>query len=242
VLDGTRWRTKVDVAAGRTAEATVTFAGQGRQFVGLSVGGADQQHAGLVNAQGTIATSVRTAAGTTTVTPVPGLALGAPIAVTVQRVGDTAELWADGTRVATVPLPASGKVALVAEDRGVGNGDLLVASARVSGSRTSGTYTSAVLDAGQRVTWDRATWLASTPSGAAVEVQVRTGSRAVPDASWSAWTTLSGSGAVLASAVPDSRYLQYRVVLRAADPGRAPVLRSIGFSHNGVAPATHDIA
>ena len=63
--------------------------------------------------------------------------------------------------------------------------------------RRSGTagFTSQVLDARQKVTWDRANWLASKPSGTTLVVSVRTGSSARPDASWGGWKKLSGPGA-----------------------------------------------
>ena len=70
--------------------------------------------------------------------------------------------------------------------------------------------------------------------GSGVRVSVRTGVRRTPDATWSEWTTLSGSGARV---VGEGRYLQYRVELRTTSASRTPVLSSIGFTHNGSLPA-----
>jgi hypothetical protein len=73
-------------------------------------------------------------------------------------------------------------------------------------------------------------WRADVPAGTSLQVSVRTGSRRSPDATWSGWTTLSGSGARV---VGEGRYLQYRVQLATTNPARTPVLSAIGFTHNG---------
>jgi hypothetical protein len=91
---------------------------------------------------------------------------------------------------------------------------------------------SGVLDARVMADWDRAFWTASTPARTGLTVSVRTGSTAVPDASWSDWTPLARSGARVRGA---SRLIQYRVELTAT-AGSSPALEAIGFTHNGVPP------
>jgi hypothetical protein len=80
------------------------------------------------------------------------------------------------------------------------------------------------------VVWDRVTWQASVPAGTALHVSVRTGSRLVPDATWTPFKAMSGSGALIRSA---GRYVQYQVRMTTTASSRTPVLSSIGFTHNG---------
>jgi hypothetical protein len=67
-------------------------------------------------------------------------------------------------------------------------------------------------------------------------VSVRTGSTPEPDATWSSWKTLSGSGSRVDGT---SRYLQYRVELVRGTGDTTPVLRAIGFTNNA-APGLGD--
>ena len=107
----------------------------------------------------------------------------------------------------------------------VGDGEL-----RLSGSGGKGTFTSRLLDAEQMVTWRQVIWDATVSAGAVLRVQVRTGSIAPADESWTAWTDVPQSGA--APAVQASRYLQYRVRVSGSDSAAA-VVRAIGASSSG---------
>jgi hypothetical protein len=91
---------------------------------------------------------------------------------------------------------------------------------------------SGLLDARVMADWERASWTATTPARTGLTVSVRTGSTAVPDATWSDWTRLDGSGARVRGS---SRFLQYRVEMTAA-AAASPVLHAFGASHNGVPP------
>jgi methionine-rich copper-binding protein CopC len=111
-----------------------------------------------------------------------------------------------------------------------GDGELQLAS-----GGTSGTYVSRLLDARQMVTWRTAIWNAAVPAGAGLEVSVRTGSAAKPDATWTDWARVPASRDALAGLVKDSRYLQYRVQMTSGGSA-SPVLRSIGFTSSGTEP------
>jgi hypothetical protein len=80
--------------------------------------------------------------------------------------------------------------------------------------------------------WERAAWTATSPARTGLTVGVRTGSTAVPDGSWSDWTTVGRSGGRVRGS---SRFIQYRVEMTAA-AASSPALQAIGFSHNGVPP------
>ena len=92
----------------------------------------------------------------------------------------------------------------------------------------SGTFVSGVLDARAMVDWDRAAWRAKVPSGTTLTVSGRVGSTVVPDGSWSAWRTVTPGARVGGS----SRYVQYRLQLSASGSA-SPRLFAIGVSHNG---------
>ena len=89
----------------------------------------------------------------------------------------------------------------------------------------SGTFTSKVLDAGAGVNWGALSWDADVPAGTTLTVKVRTGNTATPDASWSAYTTISASGG---SVGRTSRYLQYQLSLTTSGTRFVtPVVRSV---------------
>jgi hypothetical protein len=118
-----------------------------------------------------------------------------------------------------------GTATLVEDDAGLGTVTL--------GEGSAGAFVSRVLDATQQVTWDRATWQADVPAGSALAVSVRGGDARVPDGSWTPWQPLDEPGARVELA---SRYVQYRVELRANDAGERPALRAVSITHSAPAP------
>jgi hypothetical protein len=95
----------------------------------------------------------------------------------------------------------------------------------------SGTFTSRILDAGATAAWANGSWTASIPTGTTVGLAVRTGNTATPDASWTSWVPLSGSGATIGGA---SRYIQYQATLTSNVLGVSPVLQSVSFAYNNL--------
>ncbi|WP_433834298.1 hypothetical protein ACQP2E_13255 [Actinoplanes sp. CA-015351] len=83
-----------------------------------------------------------------------------------------------------------------------------------------------MLDAGQMVNWDRLSYQASVPSGAAVKLYVRTGSTSTPGAGWTGWTLVGQGGEVTGG----SRYAQYRAELTSGNGGTSPVLSGVGIT------------
>jgi hypothetical protein len=110
-----------------------------------------------------------------------------------------------------------------------GDGEL-----RLAAGRNRGTFVSRPLDAEQMVAWKQALWDADVPSGASLAVQLRTGSTAPPDATWTPWIDVPRQGA-LSGDVAASRYLQYRLTLTGALA--SPVVRAIGVTSTGHAVA-----
>jgi hypothetical protein len=91
----------------------------------------------------------------------------------------------------------------------------------------SGTFVSSVFDAGRTATWGNAAWLASLPAGTSILVEARGGNSAIPDGSWSAWSSATNGNAI---GLAPSRYLQYRVTLTTTDPTQTPVIYDLSFT------------
>ncbi|RSM56838.1 hypothetical protein DMB66_32715 [Actinoplanes sp. ATCC 53533] len=145
------------------------------------------------------------AAGNTTVWP----ALGRPPATFVSAASGVADFTGPQLRTGTAQRTT-------VTDGGV----------RLSSGARTGSQLSRVLDAGQMVTWDRLTYQAEVPAGAALRLFVRTGSTAAPDATWTDWTRVGQGGRVSAG----SRYAQYRVELTRSRGGSSPVLSGVGIT------------
>ena len=159
--------------------------------------------------------------------------VGSPHRYRVDWRADGVALFVDDGLVAEGALRGNAGMRPMMRDLVEDGAGLTVDWMRQAAFRPSSTYVSRVLDSQQQVTWDRASWQADTPAGTAVRVSVRTGSRKVPDATWSQWSGLSGSGSRVHA---EGRYLQYRVELTTSSTLRTPVLRGIGFTHNGTLP------
>ena len=84
------------------------------------------------------------------------------------------------------------------------------------------------LEAGAVVSWVTLAWTAQTPAGTASAVSYRTGNTPTPDATWTAFTQVPGSGPISGTA----RYFQYAIDESTSVPGQTPSLNDItvGFS------------
>ena len=88
-----------------------------------------------------------------------------------------------------------------------------------------GTYVSEVRDARMSATWGAASWRATVPAGARVELSTRSGNTATPDDAWSEWSAAYASADGSAVTSPAARYLQWRVVFVAK--AESPVVTSV---------------
>lgn len=97
----------------------------------------------------------------------------------------------------------------------------------------SGSFTSATVDLGSKLLSATISYGAGSilPAGTAVNFDVRAGNTAIPDGTWSAWTTgiANGGGA---SVVAGNRYLQYRVNLSTTDSTVTPTVDQVNISYS----------
>ena len=87
----------------------------------------------------------------------------------------------------------------------------------------SGTFTSCALDANLGNTWTTASWIATTPVGTSLSVEVRTSADGL---TWGTWATTT-TGTQIAS---PNRFVQYRLNLGTTDTSLTPLVTSLTLS------------
>ncbi len=138
----------------------------------------------------------------------------------------------DGSQVATSANVFFDLTAMrpAVSDFGTGAGSVVVDWLRMSPYTSAGTFFSRVFDAGSSTAWGTATWQTTLPANTGVALSVRVGNSPTPDATWSDFQPLSGSGA----AIPGTgRYAQYRADLTTNDPDQTPTLASVTLTTAG---------
>ena len=234
-LDGNRAGTKAQFGPGRSLVFRATFTGPGTQWAGFAAGTINDPWAMFGMRNGNLYAALNTAGGLQTI-KLPDRYIGISHRYQIDWTKDGFKFSVDkddkyskyfevGSLKAAIPL-----MRLRARDTAADGFPLTIDWVRLSGGASGGNRVSRVMDAHQMVTWDRLTYQADVPAGATLQVSVRIGSTATPDASWSAWTPVASGGRVVGS----SRYLQYRVQMSTTGDASSPVLRDIGITNNGL--------
>ena len=60
--------------------------------------------------------------------------------------------------------------------------------------RASGSFLSRVFDGSVGINWENIAWTADLPAGTSLAIAVRTGNTAIPDSTWTPFTTHCGAG------------------------------------------------
>ncbi len=94
----------------------------------------------------------------------------------------------------------------------------------------TGSYLAAVKDAGRLAVAGRLRHDASVPTGASLVFSLRGGNSEKPDATWSAWTPVGPDGAPK-TAIPASRFLQWKVDLTSSPKGESPSIERVELSY-----------
>ncbi|HMP01188.1 MAG TPA: hypothetical protein PKD86_04350 [Gemmatales bacterium] len=122
-----------------------------------------------------------------------------------------------------------GQVLALAAD---GRGGVLLAAGdpgrlwRVAaGCLEQGQLLSEVIDAKALARWGSVSWYADAPSGTKLTLAFRGGNVADPDDTWTDWTAETGTS--MATGLPPTRYLQYRVSFQSDRPHVSPLLRGV---------------
>jgi hypothetical protein len=212
---------------GSSIEFSAKFSGAAGQNAGFTATGAlaaPYAVFGTKAANTLLARSV--IAGTPTETPINGYSFNKTHKFRIDWNATTVVYWVDDKQVATHAITTPSQVMMrpTGLDGTVGGGALFLDYMRMTPYAAAGTYTSGVFDAGAVVTWTTMTWTATKPAGTTVLLKYRTGNTPTPDATWTALTTLSASGAALAGS---TRYLQFVVQETTSDPSQTAVLNDV---------------
>ena len=121
----------------------------------------------------------------------------------------------------------------IASDYNTGGGGLSVDWMRMTPYASPGTFESRLFDAAATTDWTTLTATTSLPSGTTATFETRTGdSTDTSDASWSAWTPVTGD----AVGSPSARYIQYRVTLTTSDPAITPAVERVELTSVSLPP------
>jgi hypothetical protein len=227
-VNGSRAGTSSTYSRGRSVEFVATFSGAANQWAGFGVDFSTTQWAAFGTNAGGGAIYARSRSGSSaTDTTITGVTLGVPHRFRIDWNATSVVYSVDGVVRATHTTSiSSSSLRLLISDSATTGGAVAVDWMRMTPYAASGTYTSKVFDATTSRPWGTATWTSAVPANTTLTVQVRTGNTATPGSTWSAWRTISTSGASIAAT---SRYIQYRVVLVASGTTRpqTPVLSDI---------------
>ncbi len=161
---------------------------------------------------------------------IPGSWSDAPHEYRVDRSGNTAVFFVDGTQVASSAFAPTVTLRVLAIDPTTAAPTMPIDWVRVAPYATSSTFTSGVIDAGATVGWDLLTRDATAPTGTTLTIQVRSGAVATPGTSWTAWTTVSPTSN---SITRSARYVQYRLQFTSSGTRFvSPTVRGVTLSYH----------
>jgi hypothetical protein len=162
-------------------------------------------------------------------TAITGSWLGAPHTFHIDWNAASAVYKIDGIAVGSHTGLAWGSLAMAPMilDSASGDGGVTADWIRLSPYAASGTF-SKVFDAGAVANWTKLTTSATVPTGTAISVSYRTGNTPTPDASWSAFTTLTGTGGTL---IGSGQYMELRMQLSTTNTTRAPVVNDFTVTY-----------
>jgi uncharacterized repeat protein (TIGR02543 family) len=242
-VDGARVDSGTTLYSARAIEFVATFGPEPFQALGWGTELNLPTEAWALFGTGATNTTIyaRTNDGTGTIPDVaiPGTWIGSPHTYRIDWTATQVVYSIDGTVVHTETIAVPGNLRPVVSDLTPppSAGTLAVSGFRISPFTTPCTLQSRVFDAGFSVSWNGLSWTASVPTQTTLAMSVRSGNVAVPDGTWTAYTTVPTSGAVVAGGI--GRYAQYRAVLTATNTTRTPVVRNVTV--NSAAPPTYTL-
>jgi hypothetical protein len=227
-LDGAWAGTVATYPAGRSIEFVATFSGAPYQHAGFGETFDAAPWAIISTFQGG-GLFARTASGSGSVdTPLSSELIGSPHRFRIDWTPDGVIYSVDGTVVASHSIALDVALRPLASDFTVGEGALVVDWMRMTPFASSGTFLSRVFDAASTVSWGTLEWAGQVLPGSTVAVAVRHGDTPVPDASWTAFAPIAGSGGPIGAS---ARYLQYRAELVSGDQASTPSIAQVSISY-----------
>src|SRR5262249_21461252 len=225
-LQGSQIVTSSLYGSGRSLEFGATMFGEPDQSVGFLLA-----HFNTKTVGSTVTLYARTVTVPLVEPPIPGNWFSGPHRFRIDWNPTSLVYSIDGVVVAThnVAFQAVVRMPLLAADwMRMDTGKLIVDWMRLSPYAASGTYTSKVFDAGFSAVWMNANWTAAAATGTGVVVSYRTGNTPTPDASWTAFTTVSAPGGGLAGT---SRYFQFKIQETTTQPAKTPAVNDVTITY-----------
>ncbi|WP_303310999.1 N,N-dimethylformamidase beta subunit family domain-containing protein [Hymenobacter sp. BT730] len=239
VVNGARYNTEPVTAAagpGASLEFEATFGGANFQHIGFGAG----DDAAMYN---TVSTWAMFSTGTNAATGLkarvsnngtqqpdvilPGSLYGTAHRYRIDWKAASIEFYVDGALVHTASVALSAPMRVGVSDFTVGGPAVSLDRVLLTPYASSGNFTSRVYDGGSAKTWQEATWTADTPNGTSVQLFQRQGNTATPDANWTSFNPIGGSGTKVGGT---SRYIQYRADLATSDTKLTPTLYTVGIN------------
>lgn len=214
-------------------EFVATFSGQPFQHVGVGADFSNPPWAFVTTGSGGGLLARTNSGGGSAETVLPASLLGAPHRFRIDWTSAGVVYWVDGTQVANHAIALPQPLRVLISDFNVGGGGVAVNWIRLSPYATSSTFVSRVMDAQTSTSWSNATWTASVPSGATLQLSAHFGDTPVPDTSWTPFVGLPVSGTTLSQT---SRFVQYRAVF-SGDGTSTPVLENVAFTSTSSGPS-----
>ena len=139
---------------------------------------------------------------------------------------ETVQTFDAASDIQILSLFAEGPNRVWASTGSTGGVYALASGEAAGGNSAKGEFVSSVLDAKSTAKWGTLRWTASTPSGASVVFETRSGDTFDPDKTWSNWSpayTRSGGETIVS---PPARYLQYRALLSGSET-QSPQIKAV---------------
>ncbi|MBX2893182.1 MAG: choice-of-anchor D domain-containing protein [Saprospiraceae bacterium] len=245
-VDGARYNSQPEAltfAPGATLEFVATFGAAGFQHVGFGGGTDATGSGGIYNGESdwamfstfssTTNLYARTKNGPTEVNFDLGSSLtGASHLYRIEWNAGSVDFYVDGALAHSEATAIGGTMRPAISDYNNGGPVLQVDWLHATPYLTPGTFESRVYDAGEQKNWAEATWTATVPAGATLQIAQRQGDTPTPDGSWTSFTNIPSSGSTVGGT---SRYIQYRAELSTTDPAETPLLQDIQFACSSAA-------
>ncbi|ACT92997.1 N,N-dimethylformamidase beta subunit family domain-containing protein [Dyadobacter fermentans] len=235
VVNGARFNTEPvgnTLSPGTSIEFVATFGASTFQHIGLGAGNNTDMYnsAGTwimfsTGASGAMQARVNLNNSPEDVNLGGGL-IGTPHLYRIEWNATNILFYVDGTLVHTSSKVISTPMRFGISDYHMGAPGVSIDWVRITPYVPSGSFTSRVYDAGGIKTWQTANWTTTLPEGTSVQLLQRQGNVAEPDDSWSAFTSIPGSGSTVGGS---SRYIQYRADLSTSNTAVTPVLQSVAI-------------
>ena len=95
----------------------------------------------------------------------------------------------------------------------------------------SGTYLSPPRDATSLARWGQIRWIGEAPAGAKVELFTRSGNSALPDNTWSEWSSAYAAPAGSKVVSPSARFIQWKAQLTRQSKSVSPFLEAVSLTY-----------